>query len=208
MLSAPSGPRSGHNSFGFGRDPYPSLPESRKRPYNDAQENGDRGNAHYTRGDRQTKQPRRGRGGRGDSLGSRGGRNGFQEVGFPFNNAGSPPLPSSFSNMPNVPLPQGIPFDPNDPISAILALQAMGLPPIPGVPPIPQAGSPNGHPEFGGQGSAGLRKRERCRDYDTQGYCARGDSCPYEHGTDRLIAPSHDGKEYSICFMERLNLIF
>ena len=29
----------------------------------------------------------------------------------------------------------------------------------------------------------------RCKDYDTKGYCARGSSCPYEHGSDRIVAP-------------------
>jgi len=30
-------------------------------------------------------------------------------------------------------------------------------------------------------------RRERCSDYDNQGFCLRGDLCPYEHGDDRII---------------------
>ncbi len=143
---------------------------------------------------------RGGRGGRGDGFGNRGGRGGFQDPGYPFPHAVSPPLPPAFPNMPNMPMPARLPFDPNDPMAAIMAMQAMGLPPLHGMPALPGAASPNGHHPFGGQGSpafAGPRRRERCRDYDTQGYCARGDSCPYEHGTDRLIAPNQDGSQLS-----------
>jgi len=28
------------------------------------------------------------------------------------------------------------------------------------------------------------RKRQRCRDYDTKGYCSRGNTCPFQHGDD------------------------
>jgi len=172
---------------------------SRKRSHNDAQDYGGRGDSHYARGDRQMKQMRRGgRGGRGDGFSSRGGRGGLQETRYQPPHAGSPPLPPGFSNTANMPVHQGLSFDPNDPMAAIMALQAMGgLPPLPGMPSLPQAGSPNGHHHFGGPTSpmtAGSGRRERCRDYDMQGYCARGDSCPYEHGTDRLIAPGQDGR--------------
>ena len=172
--------------------------ETRKRTYHDRQEDGDGSDPHYARGDRQMKQMRRGvRGGRADIYGSRGGRGGFQANGYSFQNSGSPPITQSFPGMP-LP-PQGLPFDPNDPMAAIMAMQAMGLPPLPGVPSLPQSSSPNGHPQFGVQSSPVSRnvRRERCRDYDTQGYCARGDACPYEHGTDRLIVPGQDG----LCFL-------
>lgn len=188
--TAPSGVSSAYGSLGAGRGSSGGFQESRKRSYNDHQENGGRGDSHYTRGDRQMKQMRRGgRGGRGDATGTRGGRGGFQDHGFPFPppHAISPPLPSTFP---------GLPFDPNDPMAAIIAMQALGLPPLPGMPTLPSATSPNGHPHYGGQDAqtfTGSRGRERCRDYDTQGYCARGDSCPYEHGTDRLIVHNQDG---------------
>ena len=196
---ATSGPVGAYGSLGVGQSAPGGFNQSRKRSYNDRQENGDGADPHYARGDRQMKQIRRGgRGGKGDGYGNRGGRGGFQENGYPFLHAGSPPMPPSFPGMsPGMPLPsQGLPFDPNDPMAAIMAMQAMGLPPLPGMPPLPHPGSPNGHPQFGGQGPAGPRntRRERCRDYDTQGYCARGDACPYEHGTDRLIVPGQDGR--------------
>ncbi|KAK9383502.1 uncharacterized protein V2V93DRAFT_383387 [Kockiozyma suomiensis] len=31
------------------------------------------------------------------------------------------------------------------------------------------------------------KRRGRCRAYDEQGYCMKGDLCPYEHGTERII---------------------
>ena len=197
-LSAPTEPVAAYGSLGVGQGTLRGFNEPRKRSFNDRQENGDAADSHYVRGDRQMKQMRRGgRGGRGDGYSSRGGRVGFQENGRPFPHAGSPPMPPTFPGLPpGMPLPpQGLPFDPNDPLAAMLAMQAMGLPPLPAISPLPNAGLPNGHPQFGGQGASEPRnkRRRRCRDYDTQGYCARGNSCPYEHGTDRLIVPGHDG---------------
>ncbi len=179
--------------------------QSRKRSYNDRQGDGDGSDSHYGRGDRSTKQVRRGgRGGRGDNssgradyFGGRGGRGGgLQEQNFPMGGipglAQSPPI--SFPGMP--PPPPGFPFDPNDPMGAIMAMQAMGFPPLPGMPPFPQAGSPTGLQQPGGQRSPGAdvpaaRKiRERCRDYDTKGFCTRGSACPYEHGMDHIVVPA------------------
>ncbi|KAK9366756.1 hypothetical protein V1509DRAFT_629020 [Lipomyces kononenkoae] len=31
------------------------------------------------------------------------------------------------------------------------------------------------------------KKKGRCRSYDEQGYCMKGDMCPYEHGQERII---------------------
>lgn len=204
-LSAPSGPSGAYGSLGAGRGSSGGLQESRKRSYNDHQENGSRGDSHYARGDRQIKQLRRGgRGGRENGFGNRGGRGGFQDPGYSFPQAVSPQLPPTF---PNMPMPARLPFDPNDPMAAIMAMQAMGLPPLPGMPTLHGAVSPEGPHQFGGQGSSGFAgsgRRERCRDYDTQGYCARGDSCPYEHGTDRLIAPNQDGRESSYILRVRI----
>ncbi|KAG2174857.1 hypothetical protein INT43_005919 [Umbelopsis isabellina] len=39
----------------------------------------------------------------------------------------------------------------------------------------------------GGARGRGGRPRQQCRDYNERGYCMRGDSCPYDHGTDRII---------------------
>ena len=140
------------------------------------------------------KQIRRGgNGGRGDAFAPRNGRGGLQET--MYSQARTPPASLSFQNMPVPPS-----FDPNDPLSAIMAMQAMGLPPLPMMPPLTQAGSPSGYPQFGGQDVVPphdpLRNplRERCRDYDENFYCERGDACPYEHGTDRLVASTQDGR--------------
>ena len=193
-FTAPSGPSGTYRSLGAGRGLHRVFQESRKRSYNDRQEDDPGFDSHYSRGERQMKQMRRGgRSGRADALAPRNGRGGFYES--PYHQAGSSPAPPSFQNMP---LP--LPFDPNDPLTAIMAMQAMGVPPLPGMPSLPQTGSTNVLPQLGGQGispSAGPRRdtlRERCRDYDERFYCERGDACPYEHGTDRLVASGQDGR--------------
>lgn len=38
-------------------------------------------------------------------------------------------------------------------------------------------------------GSPGGGGRGRCFDYDTKGFCARGSTCPYEHGANAVNAP-------------------
>lgn len=190
-FTAPSGPSSTYRSLGVGRGLH-GVQEPRKRSYNDRQEEDPGVDSHYSRGERQMKQVRRGgRGGRVDALAPRNGRGVFYES--PYHQAGSSPALPSFQNMP---LP--LPFDPNDPLTAIMAMQAMGVPPLPGMPSLPQTGPTNVLPQLGGQGilpSAGPPRdtlRERCRDYDERFYCERGDACPYEHGTDRLVASGHD----------------
>lgn len=193
-FAAPSGPAGAYGSLGVGRGLHGGYQESRKRSYNDRQEEGPGIDSHYSRGERQIKQMRRGgRGGRADAFVPRNGRGGFQESMYP--QARASPVALGFQNMPMPP-----PFDPNDPLATIMAMQAMGLPPLPGMPPLPQAGSPNVLPQFGGQSlspSHGPRRnthRERCRDYDEKFFCERGDACPYEHGTDRLVASGQDGR--------------
>lgn len=193
-FTAPSGPAGAYGSLGAGRGLHGGFQESRKRSFNDRQEEGPGADSHYSRGERQMKQMRRGgRGDRADAFAPRNGKGGFQES--MYRQAGSSPAPLSFQNMPMPP-----PFDANDPLAAILAMQAMGLPPLPGMPPLPQAGSPNMYPQFGGQnlspshGPPRNTLRERCRDYDEKFYCERGDACPYEHGTDRLVASGQDGR--------------
>lgn len=192
-FTAPSGPAGAYGSLGTGRGLHGGFQESRKRSYNDRQEEGLGPDSHYSRGERQMKQVRRnGRGSRADAFAPRNGGGGFQES--MYAQAGSSPTPLNFQNMP---MPS--PFDPSDPLAAIIAMQAMGLPPLPGMPTLPQAGSPNIYPQFGGQSlspSHGPRihtSRGRCRDYDERFYCERGDACPYEHGTDRLVASGQDG---------------
>lgn len=192
-FTAPSGPTGAYGSLGAGQGLHGGSQESRKRSYHDRQEEGLGFDSHYSRGERQMKSMRRGgRVSRVDAFAPRIGRGAFQESIYP--QARSSPAPVSFQSMPMPP-----PFDPNDPLAAIMAMQAMGLPPLPGMPPIPP-GSPNVYPQFGAQSlspSHGQRRnilRERCRDYDENFYCERGDACPYEHGTDRLVASGQDGR--------------
>ncbi|KAK7203439.1 hypothetical protein BZA70DRAFT_312518 [Myxozyma melibiosi] len=37
------------------------------------------------------------------------------------------------------------------------------------------------------------RRRGRCRAYDEKGYCMKGDLCPYEHGSERIIVEKLGG---------------
>lgn len=199
-FNPPSGPANGNrrpsaqfqNGFHNG-----NTDQSRKRTWGDraGSEQRDSQDSHYGRGaggDRAIKQLRRGnyQGG-----GGRGGRHGDMSVaGLPGLGQGSmPPM----SQLPN--LPQGFPqVDPNNPMSAIMAMQAMGFPPLPGMPGMPMGGSPNsfgqGAPPPGFPHAAGSppprRIGERCRDYDTKGFCALGSVCPYEHGTDPILVPT------------------
>ncbi|KAJ3013196.1 RNA-binding protein 27, partial [Thoreauomyces humboldtii] len=78
-----------------------------------------------------------------------------------------------------------------------------GHPPQWGGPRMGGPGMPlQGDPRFRGTGarmpdrslSRGLRggyangrNRRPCRDYEEQGYCLRGDECPFDHGLDRIV---------------------
>ena len=190
-FSAPLGPAGAYRSLGAERALHGDFQESRKRSYNDGQQEGSEIDPQYARDERQAKQMRRGgRGGRADAVALRNGRGGFQEI----PPTGSSAAPMNFQSMPIPPS-----LDSNDPLATFMAMQAMGLPLLPGMPPLPQAGPPNIYPQFGGQNLSSLHGqrmnlfKERCRDYDEKFYCERGDACPYEHGTDRLVASSQDG---------------
>ncbi|KFY07637.1 hypothetical protein V492_06969 [Pseudogymnoascus sp. VKM F-4246] len=94
-----------------------------------------------------------------------------------------------FPAMPNMP-PGMPPVDPNDPMAAMMAMQAMGFP-VQGMPGFDQSTAgprgPGGRPGQGGR---------RCRDYDTKGFCARGNSCKFEHGQDSIYVPQGVPDEY------------
>lgn len=84
-------------------------------------------------------------------------------------------------------LPPGFPpLDINDPMSAIMAFQAMGLPPLPGFPPVPTGSFPN---------------MERCRDYDMNGFCVAGPECPYSHGDDYASTSGNPDGEIGILLL-------
>ena len=108
--------------------------------------------------------------------------------------AGRPPpmksqaMPSQeFPGMPGMPSPPpGMPpFDPNNPMAALLAMQAMGFP-VPGLAPFPTPKSPMGR---GTPGNPIPPKRPRCKDYDNKGFCAKGNTCPSEHGEHSIWVP-------------------
>jgi RNA-binding protein 26 len=88
-------------------------------------------------------------------------------------------------------LPPGMPaFDPNNPMEAMMQMQAMGL-----LPPMPKMYQP-----LGGRGGR-PRRRGRCRDFDTKGYCSRGSSCMFDHGNESVYVPpagnmGNDGRCY------------
>ncbi|KAK7409451.1 hypothetical protein QQX98_008359 [Neonectria punicea] len=139
---------------------------SRKRGFHDRDEfdSPDVRDGPY-QGDRTYKQPRRGgRGGRGVDL--RGGRLGGQ----PGVLHGFPPQP----DMPH--------FDPNNPMEAFMQMQAMGLQ-YPGMPKFLQQ-------QYGG-GRAQPRRKGRCRDFDTKGFCSRGSTCQYDHGNESIFMPQN-----------------
>ena len=201
-LTAPTGPAA-YSAFGV-RNVYDGgSPQSRKRSYNDRQEEKGGYDPHYGRGDRQMKQMRRGN----LSNGRGGSGHGRHERDFQLPN--NPPgiTPSLSAGFPGLQMPaNGMPFDPSDPIGAILAMQAMGFPPLPALPDLSQAGSPAAFPSGTGQlpfleASAGKSNiNARCRDYDTKGFCARGNACPFDHGNTQIIVPGQHEGQYLHCF--------
>jgi len=129
-------------------------------------------------GERAMKQSRRGgRGGRGGANGA------YNGSGFAQYQA----MPQNLPSMPTPP-PGFPPLDPNNPMVAIMAMQAMGFPSLPGFPGLSGSPAPNGAPPLIPS------IRQRCRDYDTKGYCAAGSNCPYEHGVDHIVLPG-EGKD-------------
>jgi hypothetical protein len=151
----------------------PSQNGSRKRAYNERGDVDMQGGREFTSGfGRSFKQPRRGRGGRQDT----GNFAKSAAIGPMF--PGTQYQPPQFPGAPGSGTPV---FDPNNPMDALMQLQSMGMP----LPPMPDFTS-QGPPPQGGQSG---KKRQRCRDYDTKGYCARGNTCMFEHGTDSIFVP-------------------
>lgn len=186
----PTGPANRGGGFG-------SENLSRKRSFHEHA--GEEQDSHYNRGDRSFKNPRVRRGGsmgRGDRMGG-GGKDGRPQ-GPPFpQGPNAPQQPQGgFPGMPPAPPPGFPPFDPNDPMAAMLAIQNM-FPQLPGMPPMPQvptAGGSPGQQQPTQAGSPPRRIAQRCKDYDNQGFCVLGSTCPYQHGTERVVAPEDDGK--------------
>ncbi|KAL4909992.1 hypothetical protein BDW74DRAFT_144173 [Aspergillus multicolor] len=131
---------------------------SRKRTFDDGfgENQGHEGAPHH----RNFKNPRRGRG--GSWMGASGQ--------FPPPRGGFPVMSPSFPG-----------FDQNDPMAAMMALQSMGFPQMPGMPPMPMppgSGPPGQQPE-----QMGPKSTEKCPFYETQGICYLGGACPYQHDT-------------------------
>lgn len=129
-------------------------------------------------GQRAYKQPRRGRGGRGSRLDNFKGRAvGLGHGHVPF---ASPPMDTGGPHLPSL-IPNGLSgFDPGSPMEAIMKLQAMGLP-LPNLGDFAHRGS-YGRPQYIG------RRRQRCRDFDTKGYCTRA-GCMFDHGSEPIFIP-------------------
>lgn len=102
---------------------------------------------------------------------------------------------SAHTGMSMPQLQQGLPqFDFNNPMEAFIQMQqAMGIPF-----PLMQGFSTS----FGGKNQRGgqSRRRGRCRDFDTKGFCSRGGTCMYDHGDESIYVPpsglTGDGKRF------------
>ena len=183
---------------------------SRKRSYNESIGSGENRDPGYGRGERYTKQMRRGGGGR-DSISGRGGRGNYQPS--HFGHAVPSPAPPGLPALPFPPPPPGMNLD--DSLAMMQAMQAIGLPPLPGLPPFPQpaSGSPPPFPASGGFNSSmssppGKHKiNSRCRDYDTKGYCTRGNTCPFQHGNEMIVPDQGKGLAWVMKFGANLSRI-
>lgn len=146
--------------------------QSRKRTFNEGFQNeqahGDsRGHSF------KTPRTRRGGGSRGDRMGGPSERDTrSRNPRFPQNSSGYPGIPPGFPGI-----------DQSDPIAAMLALQSMGFPQIPGIPQIPI-----GNVQTGDQGKID----QPCQFYETTGICYLGAACPYKHGQDPTVVTSKD----------------
>ncbi|PMD47294.1 hypothetical protein L207DRAFT_448907 [Hyaloscypha variabilis F] len=191
-FAPPSGPSApSYGNLGMGA-PIGPQNGSRKRSYNERGDGDSQDRNFQSGGDpggRSYKQPRRGGPGMGrgtENFNPNHGRGGFGAGRpSPMNFQSIPP--QGFPGMPGMPSPPpGMPpFDPNNPMAALLAMQAMGFP-VPGLAPFPAPTSPVGR---GPSGPPLSPKRPRCKDYDIKGFCAKGNTCPFEHGEHSIWVP-------------------
>ncbi|KAI1474021.1 hypothetical protein F4774DRAFT_402164 [Daldinia eschscholtzii] len=171
----------------------PAFPQngSRKRTYNDRDDNDVDiilTNQGSYPGAQPYKQPRRGgsfsqRGGRFDEPYKPRDQNGFSGA-YPApsrsNGRSGPPLPPSFHpSAHDQAMPPPINLD-----NLMENLQRMNQldVPIPQLPDLPK-------PVYSGSVPPPRRRRQKCRDYETRGYCSRGSNCKFEHGSDSLMMP-------------------
>ncbi|KAI1430271.1 hypothetical protein F5Y12DRAFT_722935 [Xylaria sp. FL1777] len=147
-----------------------SQPGSRKRSYND-RDDGDvdiilNGQSPYGP---PYKQPRRGGG-----FGQRGGR--YEDPYVPRSYRGTPRFPGAPGSLPyGAALPFGPPpIDANSIIENIQILQSL-LPSAADLPPS----------VYSGTFPPPSRRKQRCRDYDTKGYCSWGRNCNFDHVSEQ-----------------------
>ncbi|CZR62353.1 uncharacterized protein PAC_12250 [Phialocephala subalpina] len=190
--SGPSASAPAYGGLGNSAPPIGPMNGSRKRSYNDRGE-GDIQRGFNGGGDpngRSYKQPRRGGPGMGRGGGGfdpTAGRGGFgNRPPPPMNFPNMPMPPAGFPGMPPMPsppvgMPPGMPFfDPREGFEGLSAMLAMGLP-MSVLQGIPQGDSTPPRQV--------TPQKERCRDYDVKGFCARGNTCPYEHGQHSIWVP-------------------
>lgn len=102
---------------------------------------------------------------------------------------GGPPHPPPPLNLPPSAVDGGSSLDAKKALEAMITLHSMGMQ-MPHLmqfmgkpPPMPvQQGAAGRSPAQG-------KKKGRCRDFDNKGFCARGNTCPWDHGTDAIYAP-------------------
>ncbi|KAK1759327.1 hypothetical protein QBC47DRAFT_357197 [Echria macrotheca] len=84
--------------------------------------------------------------------------------------------------------PDGLPLQPGFANAEMLqfAPGQHGINPLMMFPVHPMHLGRNPFPQMPPQG----RKRQRCRDFDTKGYCSRGATCPFQHGDDPVFPPT------------------
>lgn len=166
------------------------LPTSgvRKRGFNEHEGFSGGQDLHYNRdfsGER-SKQARRG--GRGTSLNGQmnRGRSTLSQpqpiIGQPFGDMSMPvpmPMPMTIP-MPDFPFGPAMRFSPHDPTSALLALQAMGLPLPPAIGAAASPLSVTMQAENPAMPRSSGRFMKPCRNLLNKGVCSR-DKCPYNH---------------------------
>ncbi|OHF01481.1 RNA recognition domain-containing protein [Colletotrichum orchidophilum] len=147
---------------------FPSQGGSRKRSFNERGDTGASGDGDVGFDERAYKQPRRGQ---WDSTAS--GSGGYHAQPFPAD--GSFQLSAAAA-----------PYDPNFPRAAPPGPQNWRV--ISQMPPAyPQGAPPHGTPQ------GPRRNRQKCRDFATKGYCARGNSCQFDHGVEPIWVPPPSG---------------
>ncbi|KAF5026719.1 hypothetical protein F66182_1187 [Fusarium sp. NRRL 66182] len=169
-----------YRSYLPGAPPAPKIdaqPQTLQPPLDDSTPpNGSRKRGFYD-GDESEEQDGResfSRGGRAQKQPRRGGRGGRGDD-----------MRGGGRRMHNLPPRPDMPFDPKA-IEAFLQMGPMGMA-YPGMPNFAQQG-------FGG-GRNQPRRRGRCRDFDTKGFCSRGSTCPYDHGNESIfVPPGNDGE--------------